>query len=99
MYTTVIHSGGHAGYEMAPFIPTVEAVVGLFVCGAKQPAEGLNTVRHHDMHHRFPNVHYSLYMTHWDRLMGTEHAGYRAAVSQHFSSIGGASANVAVGVS
>jgi lathosterol oxidase len=36
----------------------------------------LNTVQHHDMHHRFPNVHFSLYMTHWDRWMGTEHPMY-----------------------
>lgn len=151
LWTTVIHNGGHAGYEIAPFIPSVaavgaglaEAVESLFagkgVGGRrwrwwKKEEEGveggkeddgsdddgddvkrhhhlqrrrrqqqqqqksaatsaaaaaraaLNTVRHHDMHHRFPFAHFSLYFTHWDRLLGTEHAGYRAAVEAHFLS-------------
>lgn len=38
------------------------------------------------MHHRFPTAHFSLYMTHWDRLMGTEHLQYRRAVDAHFQS-------------
>lgn len=85
MYTTMIHVGGHAGYEMAPFIPSLEGFLALLIGGWQFPASCLNTVRHHDMHHRFPNVHFSLYMTHWDRLMGTEHKGYSDAVEQHFS--------------
>ncbi len=89
MYTTVIHVGGHAGYEMAPFIPSLEGIIALLLGGMHFPASALNTVRHHDMHHRFPNVHFSLYMTHWDRLMGTEHKGYRDAVEEHFSSVDG----------
>jgi lathosterol oxidase len=86
MYTTLIHVGGHAGYEMAPFIPSLEGILALFIGGSHLPASCLNTVRHHDMHHRYPNVHFSLYMTHWDRLMGTEHKGYRDAVEEHFIS-------------
>ena len=46
-------AGGHVGYEMAPLIPTLEAAVwGLLSWGA--PAKGLNTVAHHDLHHRCP---------------------------------------------
>lgn len=41
------------GYEMAPLIPTLEAAVwGLLSWGA--PAKALNTVAHHDLHHRCP---------------------------------------------
>ena len=84
IFTTIIHIGGHAGYEIAPFFPTIEGMLGKLSSGMHQPSDSLNTVRHHDMHHRFPNVHFSLYMTHWDRLMGTEHPGYQAAVAQHY---------------
>ena len=48
--------------------------------GGFQPCAALNTVRHHDMHHRFPARHFSLYFTHWDRWCGTEHPAYRAQV-------------------
>ncbi len=80
-------AGGHAGYEIAPFIPSMESLI-LGVLSWVQPAwnlrGGLNTVRHHDMHHRFPTRHFSLYFTHWDRWCGTEHVDYRTAVSVHF---------------
>lgn len=73
-------AGGHAGYEMAPFIPSLEAViVALLRCihpAAKQLSGALNTVQHHDLHHRFPTRHFSLYFTHWDRWCGTEHSAY-----------------------
>lgn len=65
------------GYELAPFIPTLEGVVALAVRGVRRrPAAGLNTVQHHDMHHRYPTRHFSLYFTHWDRLCGTLHPSY-----------------------
>jgi sterol desaturase/sphingolipid hydroxylase (fatty acid hydroxylase superfamily) len=74
--TTLIHIGGHAGYEIAPFIPSMEAV--LMMWQSKDVRQRvLNTVRHHDMHHRWPTVHFSLYFCHWDRWMGTEHPKYR----------------------
>ena len=129
LWTTVIHNGGHAGYEIAPFIPSLAALATSLVeaasavmgrASALPPGSGsrseeaetetekppsrrraaaahaaeetskkaraaLNTVRHHDMHHRFPFAHFSLYFTHWDSWLGTEHAGYRAAVEAHFS--------------
>lgn len=84
MFTTVIHNGGHAGYEMAPFIPSLEALAWLAV-GRGRPSPALNTVQHHDLHHRNPKVHFSLYMTHWDRLMRTEHPAYRATIARHFA--------------
>ena len=134
--------GGHAGYEIAPFIPSLEAGAALLCAAARRcaaamqheeqepaggaackeggragsgegsaravharpcggggrgaaegvrrilgaagapgaPCAALNTVRHHDMHHRFPARHFSLYFTHWDRWCGTEHPGYARAV-------------------
>lgn len=76
LYTTIIHIGGHIGYELAPLIPTVEAVVWA-VLSRGAPATALNTVAHHDLHHRYPGCHFSLYFTHWDRWCGTQHAAYR----------------------
>ena len=35
MFTTVIHNGGHAGYEIAPFIPSIEQLAVCLVHGAK----------------------------------------------------------------
>lgn len=94
MYTTIIHSGGHAGYEIAPCIPSIQALLYFLWNGlcrlvtrrgkSEFPwvSSRLNTVAHHDMHHRFPNVHFSLYMTHWDKLMGTEHKEYQSYVER-----------------
>ena len=48
--------------------------------GGFEPCAALNTVRHHDMHHRFPTRHFALYFTHWDRWCGTEHPAYRSQV-------------------
>ena len=86
MYMTVIHNGGHAGYEIAPYIPSAEGLLHLILTltsssssSSSSSSRLLNTVRHHDMHHRFPHVHFSLYMTHWDKLMGTEHPDYYQA--------------------
>lgn len=76
----LVHAGGHAGYEIAPFIPSLEAIiVGLlqWVHPSRGDLSGaLNTVQHHDMHHRYPTHHFSLYFTHWDRWCGTEHPAY-----------------------
>lgn len=101
MYMTVIHNGGHAGYEIAPYIPSAEGLLHLILSKVllslslkkrkkkmdnskeKESSPLLNTVRHHDMHHRFPHVHFSLYMTHWDWIMGTEHPEYRIATTPH----------------
>eukprot|EP00775_Hariotina_reticulata_P003455 gene3455-3726_t len=82
--TTVIHEAGHVGYELAPFIPTIEGITSLLLCGLEGSA-GLNTVQHHDMHHRFPTKHFSLYFTHWDRWMGTLHPKYEATLFRYFS--------------
>ena len=89
LLTTVIHEGGHAGYEVAPFIPSLECLAALLALGARKPCGALNTVRHHDMHHRHPRSHFSLYMTHWDRWCGTEHPRYRADVAAHFGAPAG----------
>ncbi|KAK9827400.1 hypothetical protein WJX81_007445 [Elliptochloris bilobata] len=103
--TTAIHIGGHAGYEIAPFIPSGNReppCVGSTSypspdphsggpggghIGLELPCAALNTVQHHDMHHRFPTRHFSLYFTHWDRWCGTEHPAYRAQVAEHFQAL------------
>jgi sterol desaturase/sphingolipid hydroxylase (fatty acid hydroxylase superfamily) len=47
------------------------------------PSPLLNTVQHHDLHHRHPRLHFSLYFTHWDRLMGTLHPRYDEALFRY----------------
>lgn len=86
--TTAIHNGGHAGYEIAPFIPSLEGLAAGLLCGWQQPVSALNTVQHHDWHHRFPTRHFSLYFTHWDRWCNTLHEEYDRVVDQHFSGPG-----------
>lgn len=78
-----VHAGGHAGYELAPFIPTVAAAtMGLWRWLVGQDGSAaLNTVQHHDMHHRCSSKHFSLYFTVWDRWMGTLHDEYDKLVS------------------
>lgn len=76
--------GGHVGYELAPFIPTLEGMVTLAVRGMRPRAPWLNTVQHHDMHHRYPTRHFSLYFTHWDRLCGTLHPSYDKDIFSYF---------------
>jgi Delta7-sterol 5-desaturase len=76
LWTTIIHNGGHAGYEIAPFIPSIQQLAWRLAGRAGHPA-ALATVAHHDLHHRFPTRHFALYFTHWDRWCGTEHPAYR----------------------
>lgn len=78
-------TAGHVGYELSPFIPTLEGVWALLSCGMRG-SPSLNTVQHHDMHHRFPTKHFSLYFTHWDRWMGTLHPKYEAGLFRYFES-------------
>jgi lathosterol oxidase len=79
----------HAGYEMAPFIPTCVGVVSLLIRGGNRaPPKALNTVQHHDMHHRYPTKHFSLYFTHLDRIFGTLHPSYDQTIRIHFNSKG-----------
>ena len=81
LYTIVLHVGGHCGHEAAPIIPTLQWAAWRLLA-ALRPGMGvpraLNTVLHHDMHHRFPRVHFSLYFTVWDRWCGTLHPTYDA---------------------
>jgi len=77
LFMSLVHCGGHAGYEIHPFIPTIEQAVWVLLRG-NALAPGLNTVLHHELHHKQPQGHFSLYFTHWDRLCGTEHRGYSA---------------------
>lgn len=41
-------TGGHAGYEIAPLVPSLEALLWAAL-SAGAPAACLNTVKHHDM--------------------------------------------------
>lgn len=80
IFTTAIHLGGHAGYELAPFIPSLEQLAWVALKGTNKACRGLNTVMHHDMHHRYSNKHFSLYFTHWDRWCNTLHDSYDGIV-------------------
>ena len=82
----LMYAGGHAGYEISPFLPHVSNVILAAFCGVSHNYIGFNTVKHHDMHHRFPSKHFSLYFTHWDRLCKTLHPSYRSYVVPYFTS-------------
>ena len=59
---------GHAGVELHPRGWADHPVL-----------QWVNTTVHHDLHHSGGfDRNYGLYFTWWDRLMGTEHAEYRA---------------------
>uniref|UniRef100_A0A6U4SEX8 Fatty acid hydroxylase domain-containing protein n=2 Tax=Hemiselmis andersenii TaxID=464988 RepID=A0A6U4SEX8_HEMAN len=83
LWMIAIHLGGHCGYEIAPHVPQIAHVVGLAVTSVLGVGKGglssvLNNVEHHDMHHKYPKYHLSLYFTHWDFMMGTIHPEYVA---------------------
>ena len=71
MYTTAIHCGGHAGYEIAPFVPSLQGLCSLLLTRGKVN-EYLTTVEHHDLHHQLYTIHFGLYFQLWDRWMGTD---------------------------
>ena len=87
MFTTLIHIGGHVGYEVAPYIPSLGQCVVSALPG-ETPCKHLNTVLHHDMHHRYPSKHFSLYFTHWDQAMGTMHECYQEECQKLFEKPG-----------
>lgn len=76
LWMIIIHIGGHCGYEFFPLVP--HAGVLLWACfgGTSAGSRWLNDVEHHDIHHRSPCHHFSLYFTHWDFIMGSMHPGY-----------------------
>lgn len=43
---------------------------------------------HHGLHHRKYTVHYSLYFTFWDKLLGTQYDGYENVFSPSVSMLG-----------
>jgi len=57
---------GHAGVELMPRALADSRWFGW-----------INATTHHDLHHSSFHYNYGLYFTWWDRLMGTEHPGYR----------------------
>jgi hypothetical protein len=69
---------------MAPFIPTLTNLLSVAFNGVRKGRKDLNTVQHHDMHHRYPAKHFSLYFVHWDRFCGTLHPGYEASIFSYF---------------
>jgi sterol desaturase/sphingolipid hydroxylase (fatty acid hydroxylase superfamily) len=58
---------GHAGAELHPAAFAPGRWLGW-----------LTTTTHHDLHHEGGRYNYGLYFRWWDRIMGTEHPGYRA---------------------
>lgn len=47
------------------------------------PPSPMNSVTHHDQHHRFFNCNYAPHFTIWDRLMGTLHATHDAELKDN----------------
>ena len=47
------------------------------------PPSPMNSVTHHDQHHRFFNYNYAPHFTIWDRLMGTLHPTHDAEVKEN----------------
>lgn len=76
-------AAGHAGYEIAPFVPTIQGLLAAAVTRLRG-SRAMNTVQHHDLHHRFPTRNFSLYFTHWDRLCGTLHEKYDQELFSYF---------------
>jgi Delta7-sterol 5-desaturase len=70
---------------MSPFLPHLSNAIVSALYGFNHRYSGFNTVKHHDMHHRFPSKHFSLYFTHWDRVCGTLHPTYREYVVPYFT--------------
>jgi len=62
---TVLNVLGHLGYE---FYPSGFTNHWFF--------KWINTSTHHNMHHKFFENNYGLYLNFWDRLMGTNHPQY-----------------------
>jgi len=82
LWTIAIHIGGHAGYEIAPFIPNVQQLAWCLAGRWRHQCTALATVAHHDLHHRYPNRHFALYFTHSDAWCGTEDSNYRAKAAR-----------------
>jgi len=51
--------------------------------GITYPPSPLNSVTHHDQHHRYFNCNYSPHFTIWDRLMGTLHETHDAELKHN----------------
>jgi sterol desaturase/sphingolipid hydroxylase (fatty acid hydroxylase superfamily) len=81
LFTIFLHVGGHATYELHPLVPSLGQLLWIFFQGDRVSDE-LNTVLYHNLHHQFPNCHFSLYFTHWDRLFNTLKKDYRARVDK-----------------
>lgn len=81
LYTTLIHIGGHATYELHPLVPSLEQFLWIGLHGDKVSAS-LNTVLYHNMHHQHPSKNFSLYFTHWDRRLATIKKGYDEEISK-----------------
>jgi sterol desaturase/sphingolipid hydroxylase (fatty acid hydroxylase superfamily) len=64
-YTAIV---GHLGYEFYPRGFTRAPLLGL-----------VNTATYHNIHHREMRCNYGAWFIYWDRLMGTERAGYHDA--------------------
>ena len=47
------------------------------------PPSPMNSVTHHDQHHRFFNCNYAPHFTLWDRLMGTLHPSHDAELKEN----------------
>jgi len=75
LYTTLIHIGGHASYELHPLVPSLEQLAWILFKGGEVSRE-INTVLYHNLHHQFPGCNFSLYFGHWDTFFKTNYGSY-----------------------
>ena len=85
LWMIAIHVGGHCGFEMHPFIPHMGMLLYALTGAPKALRPRLNDVHHHDIHHRYPGYHFSLYFTHWDEWLGTLHPDWSSSVAEHMA--------------
>jgi len=77
---------GHLGYEFYPRGFTRHPLLGL-----------LNTATYHNIHHRDLRCNYGAWLIYWDRIMGTERAGYHEAFETIKARVAGRGAPSAIG--
>ena len=65
LFMITMNTIGHLGYEIFPE-NFLKRPVGKYI----------NTSTHHNMHHKYFNANYGLYLNVWDRIMKTNHDNY-----------------------
>ena len=71
-YSTITNFIGHSGFEIRK-IPSI----------GKHHNKYMATTVFHEMHHRYPNKNFGLYLTFWDRLLSSTDKKYEGRLSNN----------------